>query len=105
MYVSLVACLLWYKMFPFLSVMLNVFKLFFQVLLLSALKPPVSRDILDSILKSDVDLHIFFDTLQERHNQRSLVRAGHVPQYTEIHTSLQSVSMTSCSFWACYIIF
>lgn len=63
-----------------------------QVLLLNALKPPVSREILDCILKSEADLHIFFDTLQDRHNQRSLVRAGHVPQYTDIHSSLQSVS-------------
>lgn len=62
-----------------------------EVLLLNALKQPVSREILDCILKSEVDLHIFFDTLQERHAQRSLVRAGHVPQYTEIHSSLQSL--------------
>lgn len=61
--------------------------------MLSALKAPIPRDILDSILKSDVDLNIFFNTLHERQNQRSLVRAGHVPQYTDIHSSLQSVSL------------
>lgn len=62
-----------------------------EVLLLNALKPPVPREILDSILKSDIDVQVFFETLQERHNQRSLVRSGHVPQYTEIHSGLQSL--------------
>ncbi|XP_049778491.1 phosphoinositide 3-kinase regulatory subunit 4 [Schistocerca cancellata] len=61
-----------------------------EVLLLNALVSPIPRQVYDGVLRcSDFDL--LSEALQERHNMRSMLRAGHMPQQSELHPSLKNL--------------
>lgn len=48
----------------------------------------------DSVLRCP-EFELLRDTFHERHAMRGLVRAGHVPQYTEPHSCLKNVSQVN----------
>ncbi|GLH13555.1 Phosphoinositide 3-kinase regulatory subunit 4 [Gryllus bimaculatus] len=61
-----------------------------EVILLNALVPPVPRIVYDSMIKCQ-DINLLLQTLEDRQKARSLVRAGHIPQYIEPPVSLRNL--------------
>ena len=63
----------------------------YQELFLNALTRPIPRVVYDSVVKCH-DIDKLLDTLEERQRVRSLVKAGHVPQYIEPYPQIKNVS-------------
>lgn len=61
-----------------------------EVILLNALVSPVPRIVYDSMIKCQ-DIILLVQTLEDRQKARSLVRAGHIPQYIEPPMPLRSL--------------
>ncbi|KAJ9580221.1 hypothetical protein L9F63_004121 [Diploptera punctata] len=61
-----------------------------EELFLNALTSPIPRVVYDSVVKCQ-DINKLLETLEERQRVRSLVKAGHVPQYIEQHPQMKNL--------------
>ncbi len=64
----------------------------FQVVLLSSLKPPVSRSVYDYIVRSPL-MEKLLGCLHDRKLMRNICRSGHKPNYGEMDERLTQVQL------------